>query len=264
MATGASAQSEQHRLPRSIQALEDGNYRTALNLCNEDIAAEDRRIAMLAVLLRTTAGGIYALAYGEVASAIRQFSDAAAMLPPALTHLDRNGLPVADLVPEPLGDLRPIATWTWRSARILWREQQLVAYLLRRLTKASSARDHLVEACIQFMCEVEFMPFAWYRPTSGIKADDPPVTATRSDICRRASNLRKVSQPRKGDVSQSVWHDIGAYRGLRMEALFTLAYRPMTPWPKSFDVPIRFGHQDAWDYATHWKNRLNAKESQSA
>jgi hypothetical protein len=262
MATGASAQSEQHRLPRSIEALEDGDYRTALNLCNKGMAAEDPRIAMLAVLLRTTAGGIHALACGEVASAIRQFSTAAAMLPPALKHLDRYGRPVATLVAEPLSESFPIAAWTCRSARILWREQHLIAHLLWRLSEPASARDHMIEACMQFLREVEFMPFSWHRPTRGITLDDPPVTATRGDICRRASNLRKLSQPRKGDVSQSVWHDIGGYRGLRTEALFTLANRPLTPWPKSVDVPIRFGHQDAWDYATHWKNRLSAGKSQ--
>ena len=262
MAIGASAQSEQQLLPRSMRALEVGDYRTALNLCNEEMAAENRRVAMLAVLLRTTAGGLHALAYGDVASAIRQYSAAAAMLPPALKHPDRYGRTAAILVAEPLGDSFPIAAWACRSARILWREQHLIAHLLWRLSDPASARDHMIEACTQFLCEVEFMPFSWHRPTRGTTLDDPPVTATRSDMCRRASNLRKLSQPRKGDVSQSVWHDIGGYRGLRTEALLTLANRPLTLWPKSVDLPIRFGHQDAWDYATHWKNRLSARKSQ--
>jgi hypothetical protein len=265
MVTGASAQSEQHRLPRSIEALEVGDCRTALGLCNDDMAAEDPRIAQLAVLIRTTAGGIRALAEGDVASAVRQFSDAAAILPPALTHPDRYGRPVANLVPEPLGDMYPIAAWTWRSARILWREQHLNAYLLRRLTSASSARDHLVEACIQFMCEVEFMPFAWYRPTRGITYDDPPVTATRGELCRRASNLRKLGQPRKGDISQSVWQDVRGYRGLRTEALFRLADGLLTPLASKdirADVPLRIGHQRASKYAMQWKEDIDYHQSQ--
>jgi hypothetical protein len=119
----------------------------------------------------------------------------------------------------------------------------------------------MVQAYIQFMFEVEFSPFDWYRPTKESTRDDPPVTPTRTDMCRRASNLRKLAVPMAGDVSKNVWLDIGGHRGLRAEAQAKLSALPLTPWAKETglrgQVPVRLGRRRAWEHAQQWKRDLD-------
>ena len=246
---------EQHWLPRSILALEVGDWLAALDLCRRDTTAEDPlEVARIAVVLRTAAGALRAQAAGDVASARRQLFDAAAMLPSGLTRPNIHGGRLANPIQIPFGDSHStLASSTWRLARIVWREQTLIADLMRQLVKYSSPRDHLVEAYIQFMFEIEFSPFSWYRPKSGNGRHDHQVTPTRCDLCRRASNLRKLALPRTGDVSKSVWLDIGGHRGLRAAAQLRLANRLLTPRAmESAEMPVRLGRRRAWEHARLW------------
>jgi hypothetical protein len=266
MVTARASAREQHRLPRSILALEVGDWCTTLELCSDGLDDGHLESAMLAVVLRTAAGGICALAAGDLASARRQFFDAAALLPAGLTRPGRDGRRLASLTSEPSGaGCSANARWTWQTARIVWREQSLIADLITQLIKSPAPRDHMVQAYIQFMFEVEFSPFAWYRPTKECTLNDPPVTPTRIDMCRRASNLRKLAVPMAGDVSKNVWLDIGGHRGLRAEAQARLADRPLTPWATETSlrgqVPVRLGRRRAWNHAQLWKRDLDYENS---
>jgi hypothetical protein len=87
------------------------------------------------------------------------------------------------------------------------------------------------------------------------------VTPSRRVFLQRASNLRKLAFPKAGDVSESVWKDIGGHWGLRAQAQTRLASRSLTPWANETgiraSVPLRLGHLRAWEYARQWKRDLD-------
>jgi hypothetical protein len=262
MVARGSSGAKQHWLPHSMSALEVGDWRTALRLGGwAFVNGEGPEIPMLAVTLRTTAAAMRDQAAGDLAATTRQLSDAAGMLPPRLRRLSPDAQLLASLTPEPLGT-SPTgpAFWAWRVARVIWREQWLIADLRDELVRFPSPRDHLIEAYIQFMFEVEFSPYSWYRPPQKTWPY-PAVTPARDDLCRRASNLRKLVEPTHGDVSQSVWQDIGRHCGLRAAAQERLAERPLLPemdriaaWS---DLPVRRGRQRAWEHARQWVSDLD-------
>jgi hypothetical protein len=270
MVTWASVEEAQEWLTGSIDALEQGNWRLALQLCGGDVVATEFGLVELGLLLSAAATSIYSLGIGDVSAARRQLSAGAGMLPPFLRRAGADGHVLANLVPRPSSAQPLRSVLAWRAARILWREQCLIAELLNRLREHDSPRDHLVEAYIQRMGEVEFSPFSWYRPARPTprprrKPVDPSVTLTRLDMLLRASRLRKLALPEAGDVSQSPWHDIGGPRGLRAEALSRLASRPEPLGPEtkhlSDPIPIRLGHLRAWEYARQWRIDVGHAES---
>lgn len=124
--------------------------------------------------------------------------------------------------------------------------------LRSQLLRYSSPRDFLIEAAIQFQAEVECSAFCWLG-TGG--PDEPPldVTPTRKHLLARASNLRTWARPRLGDVSESVWKDIGAHRGLWAAAWARLAGR--TP-ARTTGAPQRRGHHEAAERARRWEKNL--------
>ena len=133
MVARASSGAAQHWLPRSMAALEVGDWRTALRLGGRAfVNGEGPEIPMLAVTLRTAAAAMRDQAAGDLAAAVRQLSDGAGMLPPRLRRLSPEAQLLASLTPEPLGT-SPIgpAFWAWRAARVIWREQWLIADLRR-------------------------------------------------------------------------------------------------------------------------------------
>ena len=86
---------------------------------------------------------------------------------------------------------------------------------------------------------------------------------TRSDLLRRATNLRQFAFPQTGDVSESVWKDLDAARGLWTAALVRLAGRPLTPWPTDDPrtaIAVRLGRLRAWQQARQWQEDLNYDE----
>jgi hypothetical protein len=266
MVTEAAARFERELLRPAIRALEVGDWNNASALFKGDQIAGDRSdAAYLVVIGRTIAGAMGAQAAGDIQAATRQYTAAEAMLPPGLTHTTSHGrrrvaLPIA----EPVANGESMITRLfWRAARILWREQYLIDDLRRQLRKLAKPRDHLIEAYIQFQLEVEFSPFAWAELADRTQPD-PPVTPSRSSICRRASHLRKLALPRAGDVSETVWKDIGGHRGVRARAQARLAERPLTPWADEIglrvSVPVRFGRQRAWEYARQWKLDLDYEQ----
>lgn len=189
MVAGAWGRSEQHPLLRSIAALEVGDWATALWFGTRDLVnAVDPTLPLLAVVLRTTAGGMRDQAAGDVAAARRQYSDAARPLPAALSQPTAAGQRAAVLAPEPTGHWTGSDEYcTWRAARIIWREQTLITDLLQLLTEKPSPRDHLVEAYIQFQFEVEFSPYSWSRPHNGTGPIPPSPRPARTCADERPS-----------------------------------------------------------------------------
>ncbi len=257
MVARASSGAQQQWLPHSMSALEVGDWRTALRLGGQSFLSGDRpEIPTLATAVRITAAGMRDQAAGDLAAAIRQFSDAAAMLPPPLRRSSGNDQCLANLTLEPRHfSSAQSGYWAWRAALVIWREQWLIDDLRDKLVKFPAPRDQLVEAYIQFMMQVEFSPYSWYRPARRVRPQ-PAVTPTRGDLCRRASNLRKLVRPRDSDVSQSVWQDIGGHCGLRATAQETLAQRPLLPdisdIPGQTAIPVPRGRQRACEYAQQW------------
>jgi hypothetical protein len=149
-----------------------------------------------------------------------------------------------------------------RMATVIGREQLLLDDLRRQVDRSTRPRDHLIEACIQFQMEVHCCPFSWRIDLKGSPLL-PDVTMSRSDLLWRATNLRQFASPHKGDVSESVWKDIVAARGLWTAALNRLARRPLAPWP--LDDPrtataVRFGRLRAWQQARQWQEDLRYAE----
>jgi hypothetical protein len=268
MVTWALVAAAPEWLTWSIDALERGNWRLALQLCGADVVATEAGLVELAAILSTTAIGISSLGIGDVAAAIPQFSAAAKMLPPIFKRPGADDHVLASVPPRASSDQPVLSLLTWGAARILWREQSFVSELLSWLRENHRPRDCLVEAYSLRMGEVEFSPDFWdrqTRPAGALQVQEPDPLITRKDLLRRASWLRKLVLPETGDVSQSVWHDIGGPVGLRAAALSRLGRRsrPLGPETKhpSDPIPIRLGHLRAWECARQW--RIDVGRAQS-
>jgi len=198
-----------------------------------------------------------AQAAGDVAAAERQYRDATALLPPRLRRSISDGTLVQMPASGPAKAVQP--HWLRRAALVLWREQELIGDLRIRLDQFSRARDYLVEACIAFANEIDFSPFTW---RAGVEDTRflPAVIPSRKDLCTRATRLRRLVSARAGDVTESVWKDIGGYRGLRAEAMARLAERSLVPWSAAVNrillEPVRRGHLRAWEYARTLRDDL--------
>ena len=247
----------------SIRDLEVGDWRRAFILPAGPIVDHDRlQPAHLVVIMRTTADAMRSQATGDIDGAASRYGTASAMLPAVIARMSRNGQRHA-MVARPATTEDPIrANGYWKVACVIWREQLLIEELFTQLNSGSRARDYLIEAYIHFMFELEFLPFACYRPTKEVPAPYPETLPSRDDLCRRATRLRNAAQPKGADVSKSVWDDLGGYRGLRAAALTRLADRPLTPWggddPSSEGMPVRLGRLRAWQHARTWRHDVGA------
>jgi hypothetical protein len=256
--------SEFQALELAVAALEAGNWRAAIALLRADGSSHDRLTAAANLL----ALSMFCQAIGDVDAALRHLDAAARILPSTLTREDRaNQLILVN--PPRLADQDPAehspAHQTWSVCRIAWREQtELIAIRDRFRLSSRTARDELIDACIEYLIWVEFDPWTWRHPNQdqwlrqlGIVVPASFGIPRRKDMCARASALRKLAIATLGDVSESVWKDIGGYRGLREQALRRMARRPPAAWnrglaPSTQDVPAQRGRSAAWSYAQTW------------
>lgn len=256
MGTGAATPTWRELLLLAVRALEVGAWSPPLTLPPSDPSDTSEESTYLSVLVRITAGGLADQAAGDVAGAERLYRQAVHFLPDRFVRTDRDGRCLAFMLSEQRIGLDP-EPLLCRVATVIGREQSFLDSLRRQLLRCSSPRDFLVEAAIQFQGEVECSPFSWLS-TAGAGHSAPDVTPTRKDLLRRASNLRTWARPRAGDVSESVWKDIGGHRGLWAAAMTRLADR--TPAHQASgqrsDVPQRRGHREAAERALRWKENL--------
>lgn len=246
-----------------LHGLEVGDWRRARRLLVDAQVSEVGLEPLVrgVVALKHAARAMRLHGQGFVFEAFDEFGIAATQLPQlckGATATPQRA--IALLMPEP-EDSRSDEHLTWRIARVVWRGQFELGDLRRRFAPGRMrARDELIEACVEHLCCVEFDPFAW--PESGRPAPDDEITIdpTRQMLCRRATRLRQFAEPMRGEVTQSVWRDIGAYRGLRGAALTQLATRTApAPWcgvRGTSGLKICRGRLRAWQYAHIWRDDL--------
>ncbi len=250
-------------LVRALVALERGDWRGAMALMADDGASHEGLMAVAGLL----ALSMFCQAVGDVLAAWRHLGDVAQILPETMSRTDQSES-VRRMnpprLPEP--DSHDMAPVMMTACRIAWREQSELFNLRDRFrAPGRTPREELVDACIEYLMWVEFDPWTWqhrsgdpYSPLTGVVLPRSFGTPQRTDMCARASALRKLAVPGLGDLSESVWKDVGAYRGLRGLALRRLADRPLIPWqrgpttPTVREVPVRRGRDAAWNYAQAW------------
>jgi hypothetical protein len=246
-----------------LDASEAGDWRRASSL----LASGRPPVTGLGFLVRRgialdhAARAMQLRAQGLVTEAFDQLDVAASQLTGSCETATTPRRVVAVVMPEP-NDAGSDEHLSWRIARLLWREQLELQDLRQRLAPGRMrAREELIEACIEHLCCVEFDPFVW--PESGQAAPEDGITVipTRQMLCRRATRLRQFADPTRGDVTQSVWQDIGGYRALRGAALTQLATRDApAPWcgrRGTAGLKVCRGRLRAWRYATIWHEDRN-------
>lgn len=261
--------SEPTSLIRALLALEHGDWRSAMTLLSIDGASSEGLAAVAGLL----ALSMFCQAIGDVGAAWQHLDDVARILPAGLTRstaaepVRRVNLPRRPEPTDPTdqrGALIPAVMVV--ACRIAWREQtELLSLRDRFRAPGRTPREELVDACIEYLMWVEFDPWTWQHrsadprsPQTGVVLPRSFGTPHRTDMCARASALRRLAIPQLGDLSESVWKDIGAYRGLRGQALRRLADRPLVPAQRAYtdaaglDVPVRSGRRAAWNYAQSW------------
>jgi hypothetical protein len=214
-------------------------------------------------VIQIVAESMRAQAAGDFLAAWRQLLDATRLLPASLRRTaPAGGGDRAVLTTAPLGG-SAVARWTWRMSLVVWREQNELDDLRQRFACGrQKARAELIEAYIHYMIWVEFDYWAWYRHTMRpeLPRDDGIcVEVRRTELLLRASHLRQFASPTSGDVSEAVWKDLGGQRGLRAEALRSLATQKRVPWqcPDADQaVRVRPARQEAWEYAGRWFRRV--------
>ena len=255
---------ELRRLLRAVlDALEVGDWRRASCLLDSGgpPVAGLGFLVRGAVALEHTAHAMQLHAQGLVFEAFDEFGIAATQLPRLRKGATATpGRAVALLMPEP-DDPHSDEHLTWRTARVVWRGQSELGDLRRRFAAGRMrARDELVEACIEHLCCVEFDPFAWPESERPTPDDGVTVDRTRLVLCHRATRIRQFADPTRGEVTQSVWRDIGAYRRLRGAALSQLATRAApAPWcgvRGTSGLKVCRGRLRAWQYAHIWRDDL--------
>jgi hypothetical protein len=265
--TGRAVGELRQALQTMTDALEVGHWRAILHpqaACAVGQVAGPEQLVLWGVVLRMIARSMQLQAQGHVQEAWDQLGKAAHLLPRGMRSPTPPG-GVARAVRRPRRrDASVDEELAWRITRLVWREQFELSDLRDRFyCDLPSARAELVEACIEYLCWVEFDPFVFSRPGPGASTWDDGVSVDRerSRLCLRGTRLRQFASPRKRALSKSVWIDIGAYRGLCAEALGRLADRPEpAPWcgtTDTSDLKVRLGLRRAWEHARQWREDVD-------
>jgi hypothetical protein len=211
-----------------------------------------------ALALELVARSMQLQAQGDLLGAWGRLGEAVTLLPRQLVRHDAaTGTPLA-LLPPRAPETAPVEQRVVVGlARLMWREQtELVDLRQRFACGRMKARDELVEGCILYFIWVQHDPTTYFRTPAGEVAwdDGVAVEPSRTVLCLFGTGVRWFADPaRCTTVTQSVWQDIGAYRGLAAEALDRLAGRPMpATWcgaPGTSGLVVRRGRLRAWQYA---------------
>lgn len=250
-------------LHRCAQRLETGDWREVLVL----LGADGTSTHGLAALTRSLALSMFQQTVGDLDRAWENLGDAARILPSPLTATDPDTGEVTALFESTMLLGRAYegnheGRLTLALSRITWREQTELGQLRKRPHLYTSARDALVRACLEFLVWVEFAPETWRRQIPpgllqgfGISLPKTLHQPTRKNLCERASKLRRFADPAQGDVSDSVWADIGGYPGLKAMALEGLGAQHSSSWrlgtrpAAGQSFPDRTGCFAAWRFA---------------
>lgn len=264
MCTEGAVDRLQRGLETMLAALEVGDWRAVLQPDSTRPQAQPmsgpEALVKLGVVLRIVARSMELQTLGEVAAAWNRLTEAAGRLPIGLRRVDRSGTVVLAVLGRKPREATVEVDLAWQVARIVWREQYELAGLRREVALATTARDELILACVEQLCWIDFDPFTWYRGRRAGR-DKTSVGRRRSVLCSRGTRLRQFVDPGAGEISQSVWHDVGVYRGLCAEALDRLAERQAAaPWcgrPVTAELKVRCGRLRAWEFARKRRDDLD-------
>jgi hypothetical protein len=261
------------QLSAALRALGVGNYRAVLDPTWSPgasvLVAGPEDLVRLGTVLWLVARSMVQQVRGHVHDAWDELSAAAGALPRGYSATE-GGTVLAQLVAAPR-DAAP-EDYLWRLvAQLVWREQYELLDLRRRFAPGlMSPRELLIEACIERFFWVSLNPHFWTPPTEEVSllaAASISADHSRKALCSRGSRLRKFGDPRAGDISQSVWQDIGGYFGLCVAALDELADRSRpVPWchiDGAGGIPIRRGRLRAWEHAATWRSDLTLGDTPS-
>jgi hypothetical protein len=267
MCTGGAVDDLRQALQVMTDALELGHWRVVLcpePTCPGSHVAGPRQLVVWGVVLRVLARSMQLQAHGRVQDAWDQLCEAAGLLPRARRAPTLPGESALAALTPPPRDASLDEELAWRIARLVWREQSELTDLRNKFAPGLlKPRGELIEACIEHLCWIEFDPFVFSRPTSGMSAwdDGTSVARERSVLCLRGTRLRQFADATEGSrISKSVWIDIGGYRGLCCEALDRLADRPApAPWcgaAGTSGLRVRVGRLRAWEHSRRWRDDL--------
>jgi hypothetical protein len=256
-----------------IEALELGNWRKASRILY-DVDLPD---AYLAVVLMRVARAMSYRAVGEFRLAWTTLGGAAGQLHRRLDGHPRlavNETGLVDGIPSWPGEVVRLALppkppdggqaeLVFRVVRLIWREQQELSDLFRRIAERpielTPAMHILVLAFVEYMCWVRHDPGTWTK-TGAVDEEAAAVEVRidalrdglRAGFLRSATDLRRLSQPTAGEMSLMVWNNGGKYNGLQRLAILELARRSAPPWvdsAKPADCPVRLSSISAWQFA---------------
>ncbi|TDD55419.1 hypothetical protein E1263_26065 [Kribbella antibiotica] len=253
-----------------IEALELGNWRKASRILHDTELADP----YLAIVLMTVARAMSYRAVGEHSLAWTTLGRAAVLMlrrHPGLPCLAVNDTGEIDDVPAWPGEVERLALplrmargdLLFRSVRLIWREQQELSDLFRRIeqrpAELTPATHILVLAFVEYLCWVRHDAGTW---TRGTPVDDEAAAieqridalsdGLRAEFLRSATDLRRLRYPAAGKMSLMVWSAGGTYNGLQRLAILELARRPEPPWGESVkpaDCPSRLSSVNAWQFA---------------
>lgn len=247
-------------LVSAVCAIERGNWRYIL-YAMEALDAYGEVTAFY-ILLQAVAMSMRLQALGHVTEAWQQLGIAARLLPRAMCRLSSDGATHKAVLRNKPTAGPGIWVLTWRVTLVIWREQAELDALRMLLVKhhddlREEPRNVLIDAMIEWMRWVEFDPW-----TSALHRLDnlTSIGSSRAEFCARATHLRQFADPTEGDLSTTVWVNLGGYRGLRDAALRRLAASDLVPWasanPLIQDIPVRLGRRRAWEHAIEWLGDL--------
>ncbi len=261
MSTASSADAD------PIRALERGNWRTAIDLLRQVDPAATPHDVLLGADLRTIARSMARRAAGDHGEAWTTLAIASSSLhrrQPNLPVVPSNGTGVVRLALPPEPDAGSAAHRTFRTVRLIWREQSELARLRHqageRPAGLTADRYVLVLAFVEYLCWLQFDTGTWL---AEIPADEEAaavddsiaefLNSPRDCLLRSATDVRRLHRPAAGGMTRAVWDRANQYRGLRRLAMLELARRPAPPWTEQSKqpngVPARTGARLAWQAA---------------
>lgn|GEM_PF-3908062 len=155
---------------------------------------------------------------------------------------------LANLTPPPGCDPTRIEWLIWRTVRVIVREQAGLAEHEAAVHAGRLSQRELLEiACGEYLRWVECDPFL---PGTGSAFAGIDTEARCTTMVRRATNLRRLSDPAAPDIGTAIWRGARGAAHLKAGAYVRLARGELVPTrgPGALppDVPVRCGRLEAY------------------
>jgi hypothetical protein len=238
-------------LEARARALEIGHWRWIRATRSSAVPLDgSREQARLAVLQQVMAEVQRALARGDVGAALERIGQAVRLLSTQMT-VTHSDTVRAVLAPEPSAP--GLARCTWRTACVVWREQEELRHLLAGfVSDRLAAQEVLVVAYGEIIRWVLEDPW-WPGPANG---DGVDIGRFDTVLRSRATRLWRLTVPGAGDISPGILRGMGGSRAVYGQALSAIATSPLEPWSgrsaAADRVPVRCGRLRTRQRAVQW------------